>query len=246
MTPGMHFFDARLKIGRADQHIREATALVDGLPDSYKPTVTVHEYDGPLLTHELPDPEGTKQTLGLIAGDAMHNLRSALDYAWIGALAKLEITPSNRSKFPVVGTLNDLENLLGKENVPTDSGLHDCMLHKIKAYEDGNEFLWALHKLNNSDKHKLVLPIEFYASINNFEVRRIATGEVIKGGSWGMKTEGKFEFPFHKSEEVHDPGKMGISVMIGEGMPLKSMDVHECLQVFSHVVVLIVNQLEAI
>ena len=109
-----NFRDARLKIDRANKHIRDAEAVVMSLVESY----TVSVYQDPdtgnqHLIHAAPELTDACVQLSLLAGDAAHNLRSALDYAWIAVLKKhVPSADLTKVKFPVRDTREELEAAL--------------------------------------------------------------------------------------------------------------------------------------
>jgi len=78
------FHDALLKIERADKHITDLESIVSSLPDR---DVISTEIDpktgGSSIKHHIPGLDGILTDLSLIAGDAVHNLRVSLDYAWL-------------------------------------------------------------------------------------------------------------------------------------------------------------------
>src|SRR5882762_8309674 len=76
------FRDARLKVERAKKHIEDLQAAIVALEDTYRATVEQHpDATGQSLIHEFPEIENAFEDLSLIIGDAIHNLRSALDFA---------------------------------------------------------------------------------------------------------------------------------------------------------------------
>lgn len=93
---------------------------------------------------------------GLMAGDAIHNLRAALDHlAWQLVLANNE-TPTVRTCFPITDTATTHQS--GAKR-PVD-GMADAAIDAINAaepYKGGNDALWLLHRLDIADKHHALL-----------------------------------------------------------------------------------------
>lgn len=81
--------DARLKVDRAKKHIADFTAAMIALENACTVTVEQDEEGRDCLTHEIPNSRQALDNLSLIAGDAIHNLRSALDFAWVSTITRL-------------------------------------------------------------------------------------------------------------------------------------------------------------
>jgi len=93
----MQLKNSRLKIQGADKHIADLDARIGGLPNSDIATVEINPDRGnEVIKHDIAD-RAAVDDIAVIAGDAVHNLKCALDYAWLGTIAKL--VPSAVSKF---------------------------------------------------------------------------------------------------------------------------------------------------
>jgi hypothetical protein len=105
--PVTRFFNCRVKIQRADKHIAEVDAILDSFhqPDSY----TVLEDRDPHTGQKFIEYGFAKiisgEDLAVAMGDAVHNLKCALDYAWIHCMKKLApaVLKGKRpfAKFPI-------------------------------------------------------------------------------------------------------------------------------------------------
>lgn len=74
---------ARLKLNRAKKHTIDAQTAIVALENAYAPAIEQHPDTGAQsLIHDVPDTREPIENLSLVIGDAIHNLRSALDYAW--------------------------------------------------------------------------------------------------------------------------------------------------------------------
>ena len=108
----------------------------------------------------------------LLAGDAIHAMRCALDYA-INAVYPMD----SKLTFPFRETRKELEGTFssvglegcnscgrGRTKGPyakvekASPGIADIIIEKIRPYKDGNELLWVLNKLDVRDKHRLIVP----------------------------------------------------------------------------------------
>jgi hypothetical protein len=90
-SSSMSFDGAQLKIGRAIHHIEELNARVAGFENSEFYGLTIDRHPDPLeknlvvlrIIEDAPVEEYAP-----IIGDAIHNLRSALDHAWYQVIRK--------------------------------------------------------------------------------------------------------------------------------------------------------------
>lgn len=150
---------AWLKVDRAKEHIDNLGPEIRSFLDT-EPYVIVRE-DDPQTGDEIFKvkirAEPPKQW-GVILGDVLHNLRSALDLlAWQLILANGG-TPDKRTAFPVSDTAEAFRSGgLGK--IEGISPRSRELLKAVKPYKGGCEPLWWLHQLNIEDKHHLLVPV---------------------------------------------------------------------------------------
>ena len=104
-------------------------------------------------------PKPIPDEVPLIVGDAVHNLRTSLDYFACAAVAVV----TTDTAFPI--QRKSPENLSNwKSLVPHK--LKDASSTLLQAVKDleprpagKHEFLWTVNELDNTDKHQLVLPV---------------------------------------------------------------------------------------
>jgi hypothetical protein len=120
-------------------------------PCEIRSEVDVETGDVAYYAGEVPT---VPSNIPLIAGDALHSLRGALDYLACG-LVNVETTDT---KFPIAHTAKAFEDSLPRvvERLGQD-GIE--ALRRIRPYKGGNPSLWLLHKLNINDKHRLLLTV---------------------------------------------------------------------------------------
>jgi hypothetical protein len=99
--------------------------------------------------------------VALTLGDALHNLRSALDYLAWGMVEAVGLRPTKYTAFPIFDASNGYTSgVAGKIQ-----GLRQpCrqMLDRIQPYKGGQAHrLWQLHQLDIRDKHRLLLTTAF-------------------------------------------------------------------------------------
>ena len=153
--------DARLKVDRAKKHISDLKADIVALEDTSTATIEYHpDSHAQSVVHEFPNFEKALAELSLIVGDAIHNLHSALDFAWYCTISRhLPDKISDSTKFPVRETRQNLEGALHGIEVDTRcKRLFDCIVSDIQPYKGGhNSAVWTLHNLDIPDKHLLLL-----------------------------------------------------------------------------------------
>ena len=132
-----------------------------------------------VLTAYVTAEQPPTDPISLLIGDAMHNLRSALDVlAFSLAAAHTKPLPkeiADRSEFPIFGNENgDGRDLFHRVNKKTGrpafgsglikiDGWHpgaQAAVERLQPYKRGNEFrsdpLWLLHELDRISKHRLL------------------------------------------------------------------------------------------
>lgn len=104
----------------------------------------------------------------LIFGDAINNLRCALDHIAYSLIARDEGgTPSNPRGiyFPITRDYKNLINILNK--MPASKRTREAII-RARPYRDGNHRLWQLSQLNNIDKHRILVTVG--SQVNSFNV----------------------------------------------------------------------------
>ena len=239
------FEGARLKIKRANQHIADIKSKVNGLIDAYTVTIETNANTGDeSVRYGLPD-SNTPIQIALVTGDAIHNLKTALDYAWMGVLSRfVPAAVDNFSKFPILQSKNDLEAALnGREIHISAPNLFRLMVSDIKSYKGGNDSIWCIHRLDIIDKHRLLLPVMNYTALQGIELQN-NTGEIIRGGTWATTQPRPFFADIPNGYHIKNKGQVAVTVIFGKGTPVDGMDVSDMLSTFAIVVLNIVELLE--
>jgi hypothetical protein len=151
--------EVRRKIERAREHIVHLVAERRAFFDT-DPYELVRTYDpqSHRTAIRLARTPCIPANISLIAGDAIHNLRSALDYlVW-----KLAVNPlkPRQVDFPVYESFKKFDNQFPRK--VKVMGIPHEVANAIKAckpYKGGNDALWLLNELNNIDKHRLLLTV---------------------------------------------------------------------------------------
>lgn len=154
--------DARHKLARAKKHIYDVQAALERTPPGERyaestdvdfESVTQSQYIHPIWDDNLTE-------ANCAAGDAVHNLRSALDslafalsMKFVPALSDRErkkvAFPIKRSKDAFVQSESEITQRLG-------TGVYAALV-KWKPYDGGNILLWGISYFDNIDKHRQLL-----------------------------------------------------------------------------------------
>jgi hypothetical protein len=158
------FEGPRLKVNRADQHISDLNALFETLKNGELYTI---------FAEEQPNPRGKFYSLGvrkiaelpckfpLILGDAIHNLRTALDLAMCEMVIADKGKPTHRTRFQFAETAKKLETTLQEGSLQClKPDIVRTIVDKIRPYDAGGDnALLGLHALDIRDKHTLLIPV---------------------------------------------------------------------------------------
>jgi hypothetical protein len=154
------YYLIRAKLGRADEHLETLDKRIQGFLDT-KPYRGVPDIDaeaGQSLIRAQVLREPPVIEWGLLIGDVLHNLRSALDHlAW--RLGGDPPPNEGTSEFPIFWDktafrTNGINKVVGVPDHPL------AIIEDLQPYHRGNTAknhpLWRLYLLSNFDKHRLL------------------------------------------------------------------------------------------
>jgi hypothetical protein len=169
MTAEERLARIRIKIERAIKHMHELQAEVQSFLDMQPYKVGVkRDPDTRRLIYYVLSVEQPPPLIAAITGDILQNLRSALDHlayhlADIGTAGK---GPFRHIYFPISENATKYHADLPKKV----KGIRPDAIKAIdalKPYGGGNDIFWRLHRLNNIDKHRLLVTVgSAYNSVN--------------------------------------------------------------------------------
>jgi hypothetical protein len=170
--------DVRHKIERAKKHIRDLDSAIGAfLNSSPYEIATKQDPQTRRPIHYLAKVADVPAEISLIAGDAIHNLRSSLDHLAHGLVLANGQTPGKNTYFPICENVNKYNSpdTLAKKNGMSTAAQN--LIDATKPYQGGSDDFWILHKLDNIDKHRLILAIGSgfrSVDIGGFMVRKMA------------------------------------------------------------------------
>lgn len=147
--------DARLKIERAKKHIADldaervkflGTDPYVGVP-KFHPEANRTEF----VLQSLPP---VPVSISTILGDAVHNLRVALDYLAYELVRSAGVEPKG-IYFPISESIEKHKSESSRKTKGMPQAAKDD-IDRMQPYRGGNNGLWGLHKLDVIDKHRLL------------------------------------------------------------------------------------------
>lgn len=147
----------RLKIDRANTHILE---LEEAKGEFLSRSICEIKIEDDPKTGQklfrftrLSDPPSY---IGIIAGDAIHCLRSALDHLAHQLVLVNGQHPSDKTCFPIMRS----ESAFKPHHVQRVEGMSQAAKDEVlttRLYKESNDTLWLIHKLDIADKHRSLL-----------------------------------------------------------------------------------------
>ena len=240
----------RLKVIRAHHHIDTLLSITKPLwPGYYEliqecwsvaPDADPHRCE---LTYQPKD--HLAGALAVVIGDAVHNLRAALDHLATGIIRTHD--PKAKPYFPIHPERKSLETAPDLARIEANlPGAKKLLLEEIRPENGPNEHLWLFNDLDNADKHSLILP--------TISVTKIETsGITLPGGTTigTLEVSGDATRPINLIRDagqisIDDNFKVTASVLFGEGTLFKNKPVIPTLMQIADIVTDTLDQFEAL
>lgn len=170
------FASARFKIDRASEHIREISETIS----ETRPFRYTLETNAVTLERSLgaEQDDATIHRIAGVAGDAVHNLRSAIDHAYSAVVLPHARTDSERRavQFPTSKSEARLEKSVISRLADRVSPEFVDAIMKLKPHgeQGGNKLLYLIHDLDISDKHASFIPTADYTALSGETIKRYA------------------------------------------------------------------------
>ena len=100
-----------------------------------------------------------------IVGDALHNMRSALDHLAYQLVLAAGNIPERATAFPIAESSVKYASAAYRHKLKGMAQPAINAIDALKPYKGGNDLLWQLNKLNNVDKHRLLITA---CSVNSY------------------------------------------------------------------------------
>jgi hypothetical protein len=226
------FGNAQLKVERAKKHIADLEERIRTSPDAYPPSLKVDGKTGKEFLYYALTDRYFKTDIALLAGDAIHNLRCALDYAWCGTIEKLSPTALNRwTHFPVPDSKQKLIGDLTKTGkISHTSALFDFMVERVKSHEGGDGDICAINSLDLQDKHTLLIPVINFVKIDGVELEDEG-GRILHSLVATQRNIG-YKIGIPEGSHVKNYGQATIQVVFPQGTATEGLEVVPTLRRF--------------
>lgn len=148
-----------LKVDRAKKHVNDLNQLVTEYLAAKPFRLRIKQSANPpeRLIYVQTHPS-LAEDLALIVGDAVHNLRTALDHLCYGMVGDKAKRPGGVG-FPFAKDGKSLASTIATRqmNVAPEEVIHE--LHALKPYPGGNDHLYAVKALDERDKHHFIVTV---------------------------------------------------------------------------------------
>ncbi|MDH4192739.1 MAG: hypothetical protein OEY80_00960 [Nitrospirota bacterium] len=151
------FVGSRAKLQRAARFVDE---LETALNEYNQGDPVTGRIDSTKMPPELIiDYKGLPLEVGAILGDAIHNMRTALDLM-ASELARINGKSDKDIYFPFAASIADFPDAIKRKNFQKAGEDAVALLKKFAPYRGGNERLRAIHDIDIEDKHTAILDTE--------------------------------------------------------------------------------------
>ena len=151
-----------IKLKRAQRHIAELDDLFEAYLRETPPQSSLRVLPtiaGAFASIEVSiSNEAVPEEAAAIFGDAIHNLRAALDLAACECVRSHQDCNDKNVYFPFCEKEDDFESFLEKRNITKASPEVVDYIRSLKPFRGGNIALRAIHDLDLRDKHRGLMP----------------------------------------------------------------------------------------
>ena len=140
-----------IKVERAKEHIRDLDLKISEFKNRH-PYEFKRESDSGQgeRVYSLKIHQCVPIAWGAILGDAIHNLRSALDILVYQFVVSNRHEPTTKTGFPISKDRKDFESKGPQKVRGAPSGVI-ALIEELRPYKGGTEVFWVLHKLDIAD-----------------------------------------------------------------------------------------------
>lgn len=156
------FHGAELKVERAKRHVDEVHSLINRLNEKDLERFAIHQDNHGQPICVFDGFEDDAMDISIAAGDAIHNLRCSLDHIWTALERAATGKLTTRGYFPFHETWANLRDAIAKSAVKAAfPQIEALVLNEAKPCREtgGDILLWSISKLDNLDKHNIIIPV---------------------------------------------------------------------------------------
>lgn len=164
---------ATLKVDRAKYHINDLnTRINEYLAGKPFELVIVEDLHAGERTHQVETKKPIPDEFALVIGDAIHNLRSALDVTIFGMVGAVANQPW-KVQFPFSRNEKGLQAAIANAEIPLAGKNVLDTIEAAKPYGGGDELLYGLNSLDITDKHRLIISTARSAELFGDDLARL-------------------------------------------------------------------------
>jgi hypothetical protein len=242
------FHDPRLKIERAKQHISDLhmRLLAFAQTDFYTLVVEKDSKTGEQAL-ELEITKPVPEELALVMGDALHNLKSALDWTVNEVVFRRLKFYDSHTRFPLRETAQDLKGTIKGGLIKQASpAVTNYIVDVVKPYKGGNDALWALHDLNILDKHRLLLPVMQATALVGVCAEDDRGSKMVAASLIVTRNRAATSFISPGNIKVTNKGKAIPLIFFDKGLPLEGQSIIPALHQLAELVSGVVERIETV
>lgn len=219
------FHGSWVKVRRANKHIADLHEMLLGFANTDFYSIVV-EQDPELRTNflnfKIELDRFPLDDLALTIGDALHNLRSALDHLYCQVVLECGGATDKWTMFPIRNEGHALIAALTSafKQKQISAQVVKLIMAGVRPYQGGNPALWGLHKLNVRDKHELLIPVLKLVMVSGVylednQYRRIGDRDYIMGDSSKIRIADADD----RNVTVKDRGHADVTILFDIGTP---------------------------
>ena len=148
----------RTKLARAAQHINELSSKVTLFAAAEPYHLEVVEEGNGDLVYRLRMKQQAPLEWSAIAGDAVHNLRTALDHLACALVTAGGASPTRSTQFPFTNGPVGIGKAI-RQSLAGASRDSRRFVKRLRPYGGGSAVLAQINSLDNTDKHQSVLVV---------------------------------------------------------------------------------------
>jgi hypothetical protein len=240
------FVGPKLKVGRSKQHIADLNSAIGDFLDKHPYRIVIERHQDPGQHAWTIRVRGSMPLdFPLLLGDAVHNLRAALDLLACD-LVRLNEGDTTKVYWPFSETASGFEMAITKRHVDRASPDVVDIVRSLQSYKGGNDALWGIHDLDITDKHKLLIPVATMAGITDVRLMQ-GPGVVHMSGIYVTPVhDGSIValLPAASNIKVGDEFEAAFKITFGKGQPFARQSVVEILYQLVQTVERIIQRFE--
>jgi hypothetical protein len=230
MTKTNAFESPKRRLKRGKEHTRRLEKRIHTFLKK-RPYERVEDEDSEgVVTHAMKFTRDFPDSWADAAVEALEALRSSLDQTGYAAALLGGVSEPKHAYFPMADTATGLDGVVkGRcKDLPSEIS---ALFREFDAYQGGNYALWALNKLCNANKHRLLMPIgalapqmrmgrgvlingEIFHPRWNSEKQQIEFARVRPGGKFEYDAQISFFVGFEEFNSVEAGPAVGILDLI--------------------------------